>query len=529
MKRSRWSQSVAVLGLVAILPALTPAVLADTCSPGFGLCTPSDVVVYANPHWSIQLTSYGYSDFVIYQLPPFPRWDPRDPGGVPPLHELFSGEWAFAISYNGTVIWLEPCFIYPDWRTNSNFVIEVPINFSGDSDGDGVFEGFSIISNGMVRIRIDYDFELATDGTNYGTAMGRGALGTAKAPYRLSDKWVLIQRFTVENISGSPLNDVRLYGMAAPHPANTEYAGTSGAYDVMMYNVGGFTDYFWDLTAEATNSGLTDGFPTGSLWDDAVNYAVNTTVGAFDIDTYRGHQFGDPGITMDPVDANNNGLKPLCGTHCNIENMTMNNATLLTDVEFAAGFRLDGGTLAKGATWQGDVLLSVASRAIGQPSQACGHLTETGADPILTMSKGLCRTPVATTLTYDVVMGSTYELSRVSPCGTGPMGNFDCTALINLECKVRQYGLDAIQLDDDAHVTDTLYYLARVSQVFGSYGMGNNIPGAPDPLLRFYFTSQTAPIDVCDPSLARSSEAQNSPGVGRLEEVGLGVRSPRRP
>ncbi len=166
MTRRRWFQSVAIFGVVSLLLATVPATLAGTCSPGGGFCTPSPVVVYANPHWSIQLTSFGYSDFVIYQLPPFPRWDPRDPMGPPPLHELFSGEWAFAIRYNGTVIWLEPCFLYPDWQTNSNFIVEVPISFTTDTDGDGVLEGISVISNGTVRITIEYDFELATDGPN---------------------------------------------------------------------------------------------------------------------------------------------------------------------------------------------------------------------------------------------------------------------------------------------------------------------------------------------------------------------------
>jgi len=337
-----------------------------------------------------------------------------------------------------------------------------------------------------------------------------------------------VQRFTVENISGGMLNNVSLYGMVAPHPANTEWNGTSGAYDWTLHSVGGFMDYFWDVTAQATNSGLTDGYATGSQFDDAVSYSVNILAGAWDIDTYKGHQFGDDGITTDPNDANMNGLKPLCGTHCNIENQAMNNATMLTGAEFSGGFRLDAGDLAAAATWLGDVLLSVDSRAIGQPAQACGHLTETGGDPVLMMNKGMCPAPAATTLSYDFAMGSKYELSRVSPCGTGPKGNFDCTALVNLVCKARQYGMDRIQLDDDAHETDVLFYLARVSQVNGSYGMGNNIPGTMDELLRFYFTSQTAPVDVCAPSLGPGVEALNSPGVGQREAVGLGVRVPQR-
>jgi hypothetical protein len=528
MTSNRRLFSVTILGFVAAL-LVSPGTFAwGTCAPGGGFCTPSPVVVYANPNWSIQLTSFGYSDFVIYRLPPFPRWDSRDPMGPAPLHEMFSGEWAFAIRYNGTVIWLEPCFLYPDWLTNSNFTVETPLSFTTDTDGDGVLEGSSVISNGTVRITIEYDFELATDGTNYGTAMGLGALGTMANPYRLSDKWVLIQRFTVENISGGMLSNLSLYGMAAPHPANTEYAGTSGAYDWTLHSAGGFMDYFWDVTAQATNSGLIDGFPTGSQFDDAVTYSINIAADAWDVDTYAGHQFGDDGITTDPNDANLNGLKPLTGTHCNIENQAMNNATMLTGVEFAGGFRLDAGDLAAAATWLGDVMLAVDSRPTGQPAPACGHLEETGGDPILRMSKGMCPAPSATTQMYDFAMGSKYDLSRVSPCGTGPMGDFDCTALTNLVCKARGHGMNSIQLDDDAHETDMLYYLARVSLENGGYGMGTNLPGTTADLLRFYFSSQTAPIDVCSPSLGPSAEAITSPGVGQLEAVGLGVPVPKR-
>ena len=60
--------------------------------------------------------------------------------------------------------------------------------------------------------------------------------------------------------------------------------------------------------------------------------------------------------------------------------------------------------------------------------------------------------------------------------------------------------------------------------------MGTNLPGTMNPLLRFYFTSQTAPIDVCAPYSSPSAEALNpaSPGVGQREAVGLGVPVPQR-
>jgi len=334
----------------------------------------------------------------------------------------------------------------------------------------------------------------------------------------------------VENISGSMLSNVSLYGMAAPHPANTEYAGTSGAYDWTLHSTGGFEDYFWDVTAQATNSGLTDGFATGSQFDDAVTYSINILAGAWDIDTYKGHQFGDDGLPSDPQDAIDHGLKPLVGSHCNIENMSLNNQNLLTGQEISAGFQLDAATLGAGTTWSGDVLLAVDSKTSSRPAPVCARIIETGGQPTLLFHKGACGAPNATALTYDVAMGSTFELFRVQACGTGPKGSFDCSALTNLVCKAKGHGLDRIALNDDSPVTDLLYYVARPSGTFSSWGEGNNGPNPAD-LLRFYFTSQTAPgIDVCDlGALSRSTApAPDTPGIGRLEEAGGGARVPGR-
>lgn len=462
-----------------------------------------------------------------------------DPGGAAPIHEMASGEWAFGVGYNGMYYWLEPCFVYPDWRTNSNFIVETPINCPGDLDGDGVHECHSIISNPDLRIRIDYDFEKATDGVNYGTAMGRGTLGPNRADtaYRLSDKWVMIQSFDVENISGGQLDDLRLSGMVAGHPANTEYGGIDVAFDTTTYAVGGFQDYNYDLTAFATNSGLTDGANTGSLWDDAISYSLNFTPTAWDIDLYQGHEFGDPGITSDPVDANANGLKPLCGTHCNIENNTMNGSLQALQGEYASGFSAEFGDLPTGQSLNVDVMLSVASDAIGLPAEACLELTETGGDPSIGIGKGACAGATPTVGTFQVMMGSLHQLSRVADCGTGPNGPIDCTALVNPVCKAHTLTENRLALDEDAHITDALFYLARQSGTNTPWGFGNNVATDLNDLYRFYFSPTTASgIDVCQPYAAagRSAidveqpDAIKSPGVGRLEAVGLGTASPRR-
>lgn len=535
------------LALALALVAAPAARAGKMCAPGFGLCTPSPATVYANAHWQVQLTSFGYSDFVIWQLAPFPRRDPGDPGAPAPIHEMFSGEWAFAVYYGGQLVWLEPCHVYPDWRTNSNFVVVTPIQFPGDSDGDGLLEGFSVIENPDLRIRIDYDFEIATDGNVFGVAMGLGAKGTAQDPYRLSNRYVLRQTFTMENISGETLFSVGLAGMVAAHPANDEAGVSSAAYDENFYSVGGFTEFFWDASTRAVNSGLTDGDPTGSQFDDVVNFSTDATPLGWDLDTYRGHSFGDAGLPTDPQQASMFGLKPVEGGHCNLEALTLNGVALLEDDQTSTSYMVGSGSLDPGEQAVYRTMLAMDSRASGDPAPACAHIEETGGDPVIRLSKGACTGGTPTAQTYDVAMGSTADLSRVPSCGTFGGGQpFDCSALVRLECKAAQHGLSQVTLDDDAHVTDLLFYLVRRSGMFLSWGDGNNVPGTTNPLFRFYFTPNTAPgIDVCGPytsSLtggetragdapggdARAPGSDLPPGVGLLEAAGLGIEPPRR-
>jgi hypothetical protein len=100
------------------------------------------VATFASPDSFLQLTPSAYSDFAIVTMPPFPRWDPRDPGGAEPLHELLSGEFMTAVSYNGMLpMWTELCPRYPEWKSDSTFVTEQAPIFPGDPDNDGFLEG----------------------------------------------------------------------------------------------------------------------------------------------------------------------------------------------------------------------------------------------------------------------------------------------------------------------------------------------------------------------------------------------------
>ena len=91
----------------------------------------SDAFRISNPNWFINLTSFDYAD--IAADIPGGRSDPQY------FREYLSGEWGAAIGYQGTraVEWFEPNFVFPDWTTNSTFVVTSPFNFR-DRNGDRV-------------------------------------------------------------------------------------------------------------------------------------------------------------------------------------------------------------------------------------------------------------------------------------------------------------------------------------------------------------------------------------------------------
>jgi hypothetical protein len=480
-----------VIAAALFAAAIPPSALAiDTeCPVPVTACSAKEieaipVSILANPHWLLQVTPSGYSDFGIFTLPPFPRRDPRAPDGPGPLHEMFSGEWAAAVGYNNQPpIWLERCFRYPEWKTNSNFETVQEALFPDDPDGDGMNEGTSITRNDLLEITIHYDMELIPGGV----AMGKGTADTT--PLESSNPFALKLTYDLKNISANTLTGVSLYQFSHPHPANAEKPVVSAGYDDVMHATGGLQNYRYDITGFATNSGLADGHPTGSTFNDHVGFSSRTMPPAWGLGTYQGHNPGDPGL------PSSGGMKPLRGEHCDVENRMLANERTLLGAEAAGSMRLDLGTLAPNETKSAEVLLTFQSRARGVPATSCLRILDTrAADPRIQITRGACTNPIPTATTWDVVAGSIYDLAVVPGCDP----TFDCTQLINLRGLAKGYGLDRITLADDAHVSDTLYYLVRRAGRFTPWGDGNQGPGAP-PLRRYYFTPVTAPgVDACD-------------------------------
>src|SRR5512137_1619274 len=105
----------------------TAAALAVAVLTGLSGQAPAQTttLVLANPNWNITLTDFGYSDFLLDNTPGFVG------------REYLSGEWGSAVGYtrgNGNIVapkWMEPQFLFPDWKTNSDYHVVQGIHLVG--------------------------------------------------------------------------------------------------------------------------------------------------------------------------------------------------------------------------------------------------------------------------------------------------------------------------------------------------------------------------------------------------------------
>jgi hypothetical protein len=455
----------------------SPCAITSVCSEEILQQIPTDTL--ANLNYSATVTPSGYSDFVIRGVGPFPRVDPRNPGGPAPLHELYSGEFALAVGYNGmNPTFLERCFRYPEGDTQSPFLNLLAPAFDVDSDADGINEGMSRVGNDDLEVTVHYDMDVVLDGV----AMGRGLAGGAA--YQKSDPFTFRVSYDFRNISGANLTDLSVYKFDHTHPANNE-TGTDNnfVYDSVMHADGAFQDFRYDFTSFGTNSGLTDGYDTGSQITDHISIQYNLPPADFGMGTYDGHGAGIPSPSLFCTVVNGS---PLGGEMS------------LFGGEVASAARFDLGDLAPDETRSFEMLFTMHSMAEGIDYTGCLRLNETapGSQPTIGIEKGACTDQSSLAGTYDIVSGSLAELSFVDECNPGV---FDCTALVNLVCLEKGYGFDRKTLMEDAHLLDARFYLVRPESRFSSYGMGRQLDGFP--VERFLFTPSTVPdldvVDIC--------------------------------
>lgn len=405
---------------------------------------------YATPDWAIDLSDYGYSDFLIYTAGPFPAdW----------IHEMISGEWAAAIAYDGIpltlperAMWLEPDFAYPTWTTNSNFSVIEPLSFPFDADADGLPEGFSVIGNADVEIRLDHDFVDTVTGTPMGEIGGSV----------LSNRYVLRTTYTIRNLRATPLTGVRLFAFLHGHPANDERNTVLAAYDSASYP-GALSTWRYDVTQRSQNTGAIDGSPTGCLISDRIGMAMDVPPADWGLGHYRGH-----------------GGRPATGLHLDVENDTLGNQATFGPDEVAGALRRDLGTLQPGAAATVQVLLAVRSEDLSPNRSApevCVRVQPDSPAPRLFVDKGACGSASNAPNAWDIVAGSLDHLFEEG--GVVLLGTTECVA----------NDLAVDRATDRTVVSDCrkgVYFLAREAPgttLYGSSSAGSiRFPGDGDCL-----------------------------------------------
>ena len=172
------------------------------------------------PYFFAKIDSAGYSDWIWYGESPD---HPHD------YHELLCGEWATAIYYEGIgtkvidsnnlelgseAMWLTNKFIFPDWFTNSDFLIssETP-SLAWDDPNNPTPQndtGKTVIVNGQVEVTVDLEIvDLNSIAGGVRSPMSYRCPGIGNVLYRDSDRYVMLQTYTVRNIKTETLKKNR--------------------------------------------------------------------------------------------------------------------------------------------------------------------------------------------------------------------------------------------------------------------------------------------------------------------------------
>lgn len=247
----------------------------------------------ANPNWNITLTDFGYSDFLLDNTPGFEG------------REYLSGEWGSAVAYtrgNGNHVapkWLEPNFMFPDWKTNSDFHVVQGVHIVG-SNLDGLPIAQSVISNGDLEVTLR--FEMVDTVT--GTPMGVKPASDASAGLSVnSNRYVMNQTFTVKNVSGAQITNVQLFHLLHG------FISQRGQYDNRSYP-GKLPQYQYDMTMSGVDAGAAGTQSSSIGLEDLIGFHSKVAPSAFEIGHY--------GIEGNGIDDHSVG-KPSDGVHLSIE------------------------------------------------------------------------------------------------------------------------------------------------------------------------------------------------------------------
>jgi len=204
---------------MAVGSCLCSSLHAQVISTGFPL---------PNANWRVLVTPTGYLDLIIDARPGF---DGR---------EYLSGEWAPAVGYDGHApMWLEPQHVFPDWKTNSNFMTimrdgqsvwpQDPAN-PFNEDGNLVLE--SMQRNDHLEITHTYDI------WNVRPNQGLSPHGSPPPDKVMleSDGFTYRHHLTFRNISGELISNFRFYHLLYSLQGNysvydsTDHGGAMAEY-----------------------------------------------------------------------------------------------------------------------------------------------------------------------------------------------------------------------------------------------------------------------------------------------------------
>lgn len=248
-------------------------------------------LLLANPNWNITLTDSGYSDFLFDNTPGFEG------------REYLSGEWGAAVSYtvgNTTMqpTWLEPRFLFPDWDTNSDFHVVMPISLVA-SNADGLPVAQSILANNDLEITIRYEMVDTVTGMPMGVAASSAA-GTGNSVG--SNRYVLNQAYTIRNISGSTITGLNVFQLLHG------FTSQRGVFDNRTYP-GKLSTYHHDVTLAGIDAGtIGAGGSSASGLEDYIGFSSSVAPTAFEIGHYGIEGIDDHGTA-----------KPSDGVHLSIE------------------------------------------------------------------------------------------------------------------------------------------------------------------------------------------------------------------
>ena len=294
-----------------------------------------------NPNWNITLTDFGYSDFLLDNTPGFEG------------REYLSGEWGSAVAYQRTghtqtPTWFEPNFMFPDWKTNSDFTVVEGIHLIG-SNLDGLPIAQSVISNGDLEITLR--FEMVDTVT--GTPMGVKPASAAGTPISVnSNRYVMNQTFTVKNISGVQITNVQLFHLLHG------FISQRGQFDNRSY-VGKLPEYQYDMTMSGVDAGAAGDQSSTVGLEDLIGFHSKVAPSAFEIGHY--------GIENNGIDDHSVG-KPSDGVHLSIEDNWTNGPYLArknrdsfapADRWISGAQRWELGTIAPGQSVSLDIMLSL--------------------------------------------------------------------------------------------------------------------------------------------------------------------------